>query len=180
MKPPKAFQLSAAIREAIGLSAEEKAFLWNIASHQTFEEFSARQTLCDRTGLTDWKLRRVIKSLDAAGLIKVERRRGTTTKYRIRYAALDALKDPANPLAVAAKASRRKPTTANNTTPRGIAASSHVGSHRDRRGGAQHQKSEPEEVTVKNQKNGRGEGAAKRRERIIPSGDPEARNRRSR
>ena len=168
MNKVSSFQLSAAVRDAIGLSADQKAFLWNITSHQSFEEFSSREKLRQRTGLTDWKLRRTIESLEAAGLIKVERRPGTTTKYRIRYAAVRELKDPDNALAVATKASRKQPMAVSTKTPSGSAQRRQGGVRQDVRVGTHHQKINHEEGTEKTQKNGRDEGARKRVVRIVP------------
>lgn len=78
------------IRNATGLDSEQKVFLYNLASHHNFEEFSSRDLLMQRTGLTDRKLRRTSLSLIELGLIRVRTRAGRTTVYELDVLALKA------------------------------------------------------------------------------------------
>jgi len=55
---PETWKLLADIRNAVGLSSDEKVFLYNIVTHQTHKEFGTRKLVMQRTGLTDYKFRK--------------------------------------------------------------------------------------------------------------------------
>ncbi|WP_270352823.1 hypothetical protein [Microbacterium testaceum] len=113
----QAWQLSAAIRDAVGLEAEQKAFLWCITSHTNLVERGARDLVMQRTGLSDHKFRRVVRFLEEHRLIRVERADGKVTQYTLRYGELTALKKANNPVAVANMRTRRQAPTSAHTTP---------------------------------------------------------------
>ncbi|MDF2916582.1 MAG: hypothetical protein K0S70_799 [Microbacterium sp.] len=155
---PKTWELSAAIRDAVGLSSDQKAFLWNITSHDGHREFGTRDLVLQRTGLTDWGFRKTLTFLTDHRLIRAERRQGETTVYTINLAALKALSNANNAAAAANKATRRPvPTHAVSVataSPRRSAKTNSVAHQQSSHGGHQHQKSEPE-VLTENQENRR-------------------------
>lgn len=156
---PMTWQLSAAIRDAVGLTSDQKAFLWNITSHHQHREFGSRGLIMRRTGLTDWRFRKVVKFLKEHGLIRVVEHPGDVTWYSIRYAALKALATANNPVAAANAAERRQPPTpavsAPTSPPRRSAKTTPVGAHHGTHGGHQHQKSKREVATEDHQENRR-------------------------
>ncbi|MFF0911854.1 hypothetical protein ACFWZW_14270 [Microbacterium enclense] len=106
MKQTKEFILPY-IRNATGLDSEQKVFLYNLASHYNFEEFSSRDLLMQRTGLTDRKLRRARQALIELGLIRVKTRAGRTTVYELDVPALKAF--PSAPKAVSTLTKGQRP-----------------------------------------------------------------------
>ena len=108
-RQPKHWEFSAAVRDAVGLTSDQKAFLWNITSHTSHVEFGTRHTIQQRTGLTDHRFRQVVASLKSFGLIDVQEQPGGTTRYTMRLAALKALQEPGNPAAIANGKRKRKP-----------------------------------------------------------------------
>lgn len=99
MRKVSSVQLSAAIREAIGLTAEQKAFLWNIASSPHGEDFTDSSRLELQVGMSKAQLQRVSRALEHARLVSVEKRQDGTRNHRVRYAALEALAEPDRPWA---------------------------------------------------------------------------------
>ena len=153
------WQASAAIRDAVGLDAEHKSFLWNITSHKNMVEFSRREQVMRRTGLTDHKFRRVVSFLLDHQLIDAQRTPGGTTRYSIRMPALQALAHPGNPVAAANKGGRRQPPPRGMSvtviSPRRSDNTTRVASRHTGRVDARHQKNEREDVTEEIQKNRR-------------------------
>jgi hypothetical protein len=86
---PDTWKLLADIRNAVGLSGDEKVFLYNIVTHKTHKEFGSRKLVMQRTGLTDHKFRKVTTALLAAQLIK--KQRGLTVTYTIDLKGLAAV-----------------------------------------------------------------------------------------
>lgn len=105
MKQTKEFILPY-IRNATGLDSEQKVFLYNLASHHNFEEFSSRDLLMQRTGLTDRKLRRTRQSLIELGLIRVTTRAGRTTVYKLDVAAMKAFSSARKAMSTLTKGQR--------------------------------------------------------------------------
>jgi hypothetical protein len=148
---PKTWELSAAVRDAVGLSSDQKAFLWNITSHHKHKEFGTRELIMQRTGLTDFRLRKALKVLKENGVVRVEERPGSTTVYTIHHSTLKSLTTTGNPVAVANAATRRsgpKRTVSVATAPvRRSAELNHVGHQQARPVGHQQRKSEREAST---------------------------------
>lgn len=82
---------SALIRNAVGLTADEKNFLYTVASHKGGESYASVETLREHTGLSRNRLYRTRRSLLDKGLIVVQEHPGGTTSFRIRKATLRAL-----------------------------------------------------------------------------------------
>lgn len=114
------------IREAIGLDSDEKAFLYNLASHNNFTENGTVERILQRTGLGPDVFKRVRKSLRELGLITVTENPGTTWKYRLNVPALKAFPKAyfsstedasTRRAAVAAKMAERRNTSATGQAP---------------------------------------------------------------
>ena len=78
----------ALVRDAGGLDAYEKTFLYTLASHEKHVEFAHREVVRARTGLAHVKFGDVVRSLKAKGLIKVGRGRGGIARYTLDCAGL--------------------------------------------------------------------------------------------
>lgn len=76
------------IREAIGLDSDEKAFLYDIASHIDFEESGSEDRILQRVGFGRDVFERVRTSLARLGLITITHRSGFTNLYRLEVDAL--------------------------------------------------------------------------------------------
>lgn len=81
----------AKIREAKGLSAEERLFLLTVNGHQNHIMFASRDTAMIWMGFgSKDRFYKTRKSLEAKGLLDINERPGTTTEYRINLDVLGA------------------------------------------------------------------------------------------
>lgn len=81
------------IRGLTTLDSEEKVFLYNLATHKNYEEYSVRATVRQRLGLTDYKYRRARLSVIALNLVTAERISGSVTHYKLNLDRLSKLYD---------------------------------------------------------------------------------------
>lgn len=147
------------IRNAAGLDSEQKAFLYNLASHQGFEEFSARDLLMERTGLTDRKLRRTRQSLIELGLVKAVPRPGRTTLYKLQTAALKAYSKKAKAVSTVNTPARRAGQT---TNVQGVQGTPEHSDHRK-----ENSEVVTENISMTSRPGGISSGETKRRVRIV-------------
>lgn len=81
----------AKIREAKGLSAEERLFLLTVNGHQNHIMFASRDTAMIWMGFgSKDRFYKTRKSLETKGLLDINERPGTTTEYRINLDVLGA------------------------------------------------------------------------------------------
>lgn len=78
------------IRDSRELGGDEKLFLYNLATHDHFKEFSTRDGLQKRLGMSDYKFRRTRKSVIDRGLVQADPELGSVTTYRLRPQALES------------------------------------------------------------------------------------------
>lgn len=135
------WRVLAAIRRAVNLTSDQKVFLYDIASHDRFEEFGIRPLVRQRMGLTEWKFRIARESLVDAQLVDAVTRPGRSTLYRLNFRMLFALEQSDKVVLVA------------NKTQGVTRQSTRAGSHQRVGAGSQHQKKEPEARTEVIQKN---------------------------
>lgn len=149
------WRILVSIRNTIGLTSDEKVFLYNIASHQKFVEFGARALVKQRTGLTEWKFRKARKRLIQLGLIKAVRRPGSSTRYELQ------------PAAVRRYVKSESLTLVTNNAPSRTQQVSPAGSRQGGHGGQLHQKNKPEGTTEDIQKNKKMHDDTKPRRTIV-------------